>query len=187
MELEKKIYQEVENEMKMAIEAMEREFSHVRAIRVGPELLDSVRVQAYGTTVPLKQVASISTPKSRVLAVEPWDKSLLNEVERGILKANLGVMPRNDGTTIILPFPKLDEEERIKIVNQIKKMAEKFREEIRGVRRRAIDKAKSLEKDKEISEDDRYRMQEKIQEFTDKYIKIVNEHLTRKEEEILEV
>ncbi|MEA3314065.1 MAG: ribosome recycling factor, partial [Caldisericota bacterium] len=103
MELEKKIYQEVEDEMKKAIEAMEKEFSRVRATRVAPELLDSVRVQAYGTTVPLRQVASISVPKSRVLAVEPWDKSLLNEVERGILKANLGVMPRNDGTTIILP------------------------------------------------------------------------------------
>jgi len=187
MELEKKYYQEIENEMKAAIEAMEREFSHVRAIRVVPELLDSVRVQAYGTTVPLRQIASILTPKSRVLAVEPWDKSLLNEVERGILKANLGVMPRNDGTIITLPFPKLDEEERIKIVNQIKKMAENFREEIRGVRRRAIDKVKSWEGDKEISEDDRYRMQDKVQEFTDKYTKIVNEHLTRKEKEILEV
>jgi ribosome recycling factor len=187
MELEKKIYQEVENEMKIAIDAMEREFSHVRATRVTPELLDPVRVQAYGTTVPLKQVASISNPKSRVLAVEPWDKSLLSEVERGILRANLGVMPRNDGAVITLPFPKLDEEERKKIVNQIKKMTESFREEIRSIRRRAIDKVKDWEKNKEISEDDRYRMQEKIQEVTDKYIKIINEHLMRKEEEILEV
>jgi len=187
MELEKKLYHDVEAEMEKAVDAMERDFARVRATRVTPALLDSVRIQAYGTTVPLKQVASISAPKSRLLAVEPWDKSLLNEVERGILKANLGVMPRNDGTTITLPFPKLDEEEREKIVNQVKKMTEDFREEIRGIRRRAVDEVKEWEKSKEISEDDKYRMQDKIQKLTDKYIKLINEHLERKEKEILEI
>lgn len=187
MELEKNFYKEVEEEMKKAIDALEKDFARVRATRVTPALLDPVRVQAYGTTVPLKQVASISAPKSRVLTIEPWDKSLLKEVERGILKANLGVMPRNDGTTITLPFPKLDEEERQKIVNQVKKMAEDFREEIRAIRRRAIDKVKEWEKNKEISEDDKYRMQDKVQELTDKYIKVINEHLERKKKEILEI
>jgi ribosome recycling factor len=186
MELEKNLYKEVEDQMKKAIEALERDFSKVMASRVTPELLDTVKVEAYGTTLPLKQVASISTPKTRVLVVEPWDKSLMKEVERAVLKANLGVTPMNDGSVLTLPFPKLDEEEREKIVAQVKKMAEEFREEIRAIRRNAIEKIKTLERNKEISEDDKFRMQDKCQELTEKYIEVVNSHLEKKEKEILE-
>lgn len=186
MEIEKKLYSEVEEEMKKAIEALERDFAKVRATRITPEILDPVKVEAYGTLMPLKQVANITASKGRTLTVEPWDKSLLKEIERGILKANLGVTPQNDGSAIRLNFPKLDEEERERIVSQVKKMAEEFREEIRSIRRRAIDKVKEWEKNKEISEDDKFRMQDKIQEITDKYIDIINEHLERKTKEILE-
>jgi ribosome recycling factor len=187
MELEKNFYADVEKKMKLAIEALGKEFTKVRATRVAPELLDPVKVEAYGTLLPLKQVATISAPKSRVLVVEPWDKSLLKEVERGILKANLGVTPQNDGSSIKLPFPKLDEEERKKIVTQVKKMAEEFREEIRSIRRKAIEQLKEWEKNKEISEDDKFRMQDKVEDLAKKYIEIINEHLERKEKEILEV
>lgn len=187
MELEKNIYNEVESHMKKAIEVLEREYAKIMASRVTPELLDPIKVEAYGTLMPLKQVASVTAPKPRVLLVEPWDKGLMKEVERAILKANLGVTPLNDGSIITLPFPKLDEEERIRIVNQVKKMTEEFREEIRAIRRNYIEKIKTMEKNKEISEDDRFRMQEKIQDYTEKYIEIINEHLHKKEKEIMEV
>ncbi len=186
MELEKNLYKEVEDQMKKAIEALERGFSKVMASRTTPELLDSVKVEAYGTTLPLKQVASITAPKPRVLLVEPWDKTLFKEVERAILKANLGVTPLNDGSVLTLPFPKLDEEEREKIVAQVKKTAEEFREEIRAIRRNTIEKIKTMEKNKEISEDDRFRMQDKVQEFTEKYVEVINSHLEKKEKEILQ-
>ncbi len=185
--MEKKFYEDVEKEMNAAVEALEKDFSKVRATRIAPEILDSVKVKAYGTMLPLKQVATISAPKSRVLIVEPWDKTLLKEVERGILKSNLGVTPQNDGSSIRLSFPKLDEEERGKIATQLKKMAEEFREEIRSVRRRSIERIREREKNKEISEDDKFRMQDKVQELTDKYTKMVNAHLERKEKDILEV
>jgi len=187
MELEKNLYKEVEDLMKRSIEALERDFAKIMASRVTPELLDLVHVDAYGTSMPLKQVASIVAPKPRLLVVEPWDKSLLKEVERAILKANLGVTPQNDGSVLTLPFPRLDEEERKKIANQIKKMAEEFREEIRAIRRNSIEKIKEMEKGKEISEDDKFRMQDEIQKLTEKYIKVVDAHLEKKEKEILEV
>ncbi len=185
--MEKKFYEEVEARMKAAIEALERDFSKVRATRITPEILDPVKVEAYGTLLPIKQVANISSSGARSLVVEPWDKSLLKEIERGILKANLGVTPQNDGSVIRLNFPRLDEEERKRIAAQVKKMAEEFREEIRSIRRSAIEQVREWEKNKEISEDEKFRMQDKIQELTDKYIKIINEHLEKKEKEILEV
>ncbi|MCD6427119.1 MAG: ribosome recycling factor [Caldisericaceae bacterium] len=185
--MEKKFYEEVESRMKAAIEALERDFSKVRATRITPEILEPVKVEAYGTLLPIRQVANISSSGSRSLLIEPWDKSLLKEIERGILKANLGVTPQNDGSTIRLNFPKLDEEERERIATQVKKMAEEFREEIRSIRRKAIEQVREWEKNKEISEDEKYRMQDKIQELTDKYIEIINDHLKKKEKEILEV
>ncbi|MGB9694380.1 MAG: ribosome recycling factor [Caldisericaceae bacterium] len=187
MEIEKNLYKEVEDLMNRSIEALERDFAKIMASRVTPELLDPVHVDAYGTSVPLKQVASIIAPKPRVLVVEPWDKSLLKEVERAILKANLGVTPQNDGSVITLPFPRLDEEERKRIVGQVKKMAEEFREEIRAIRRNNVEKLKEMEKNKEISEDDKFRMMEQVQKLTDKYIKLVDSHTEKKEKEILEV
>ena len=183
--MEKSFYDDVEKKMKTAIDVMEREFSKVRATRVTPEVLDPVKVEAYGTLMPLKQVATISAPKARMLVIEPWDKTLLKEVERGILKANLGATPQNDGSSIKLPFPKLDEEERKRVVNQIKKMAEGFREEIRSIRRKAIEQVKEWENNKEISEDDKFRMQDKIEDLTKKHIEVINKHLERKEKEIL--
>jgi ribosome recycling factor len=187
LEQEKKILNEVEEKMKKAVEVMEREFSKFMATRVTPEILDPVKVEAYGTLMPLKQVATVVAPKPRLLVVEPWDKSLLKEIERAILKANLGVTPQSDGTTITLQFPKLTEEERQKFVVQVKKLAEEFREEVRAIRREEIEKIKTMEKNKEISEDDKFRLQEKIQQLTEKYIDIIDERLEKKEKEILEV
>jgi ribosome recycling factor len=186
MEIEKNIYKEVEEQMSKAIEALERDFSKVMASRITPDLLDSVKVEAYGTTLPLRQVATITAPKPRVLLVEPWDKTLLKEVERSVLRANLGVTPLNDGSVLTLPFPKLDEEEREKIVVQVKRMAESFREEVRAIRRNEIEKVKTMDKNKEISEDEKFRMQDKVQEITEKYIDNIDSHLERKEKEILE-
>ena len=186
-EVEKKTIEETEEKMKKAIEAMEKEFSRIMATRVTPEILDPVKVEAYGTLMPLKQVASVVATKPRVLVVEPWDKSLLKEVERAILKANLGVTPQNDGTVITLPFPKITEEERQRFVVQVKKLAEEFREELRAIRRDELEKIKTMEKNKEISEDDKFRIQDKIQQLTEKYMDLIDDHLEKKEKEILEV
>ncbi len=187
MELEKNLFKEVEDLMKRAIEALERDFSKIMADRITPELLDSVHVEAYGTSMPLKQVATVIASKARVLIVEPWDKSLLKEVERAILKANLGVTPQNDGSVLTLPFPKLDFEERKKIAQQARKLAEEFREEIRSIRRNAVEKIKTMEKNKEISEDDKFRLQDEVQRLTEKHIKDIDSHLEKKEKGILEV
>lgn len=181
------IYQEVERKMAKAAEALKSEFTGIRTGRANPNLLDGIKVQSYGTAVPLNQVAGISVPEARLLLIQPWDKAVLPEIEKAILKSELGLTPVNDGRVIRLPIPPLTEERRRDLTKLVKKMAEESKVAIRNIRREANDEVKKLEKEKKISEDDSKKAIEKIQEITDRAVKGIDEILAKKEKEIMEV
>jgi ribosome recycling factor len=183
----KELYRQTENEMKEALIALEREFATIRTGRATPTLLDTVHVEAYGGMVPIKQVASIGIPDAKTIMVQPWDKNNLPAIEKAILAANLGFTPTNDGRVIRITIPALTEERRKEYVKMAKQMAEEARVAIRNTRRKHKDEAKKLEKEHQIGEDEMYKDIDKIQELTDKYIEKIDELLTAKEAEIMEV
>jgi ribosome recycling factor len=183
----KDILKETEGHMKGTIEATKHEFQGVRTGRANPGLLDRVMVEYYGTPTPVNQIASISTPDSRMLLVQPWDKTILGAVEKAILKADLGLNPINDGNAIRLPIPQLTEERRKELVKLVKKEAEEKKIIIRNLRRDANDKAKALEKDGKVSEDESKNGLEDIQKLTDKYIHEIDKLVELKDKEIMEV
>ncbi len=172
--------------MDKAIEAFKKELDRVRTGRATPALLDGITVDYYGTLMPLNQVASISVPESRLLTIQPWDANILPDIEKAILKSELGLTPTNDGKIVRIAVPPLTEERRKDLVKLVKKMAEEARVAIRNIRRDAIEKLKAQKKNKEISEDDMYKLQDKVQEITDEHIKEVDKILSEKEKEILE-
>lgn len=173
--------------MKKSIENLHRELAGVRTGKANPALLDVVRVSYYGQQVPLKQIASITTPDPRTIAVQPWDKSLVPEVEKAILASELGLNPQSDGTLIRLPIPPLTEERRKDLVKMVKRLAEETRIAIRNIRRDANEKIKKLEKEHEISEDEMHSRQEKVQELTDEFTEEVDRIVEAKEKEIMEI
>ncbi|HYH04784.1 MAG TPA: ribosome recycling factor [Bacillota bacterium] len=183
----KDLMNEIENHMKGTIEATKRELAAVRTGRASASLLDRVVVEYYGTPTPLKQLANISVPEARMIIIQPWDKSALSAVEKAIQKADLGLNPVNDGVTIRLPVPQLTEERRKELVKVVKKEAEEKRVVIRNLRRDANEKAKALEKDGHVSEDEVKRALDDIQKLTDKYILEIDKLLDHKEKEIMEV
>jgi len=176
------VYQEMERKMARAAEALKAEFAGIRTGRANPGLLEGIKVQSYGSLVPLNQVAGVSVPEPRLLVIQPWP-----EIEKAILKSELGLTPMNDGRVIRLPIPTLTEERRKELSRLIKKMAEDGKVAVRNIRREANDEVKKLEKDKKISEDDSKKALEKTQELTDKAVKGIDEILTKKEKEIMEV
>ncbi len=178
---------EMREQMDAAVEAMRREFSGVRTGKASTHLLDTVRVDAYGSKVPLNQVATVNVPEPRMIMVQPWDKSLIPDVERGIQSADLGLNPSNDGNVIRVPIPPLSEERRKDMVRLLHKMSEEGKISIRHARQEANKRVKQQEHDHEISEDEGRRQQEKIQEITDEYIVRVDEMMAKKEEEVMEV
>jgi len=180
------IKKSAEERMEKAITALKRDFSSLRAGKASPSLLDRIQVEYYGTLTPLNQLANITTPDSRTLLIQPWDKSSLAEIERAILKSDIGLTPSNDGALIRLMVPMLTEERRVELVKTAKKIAEESKVAIRNIRRDANDSIKKLEK-AEISEDESKRHQEDIQKLTDKYIAESDKVLATKEKEILEV
>jgi ribosome recycling factor len=173
--------------MEKAVEAMRREFASVRTGKASPAILEHVRVEAYETQMPLEQLSTISAPEPRLLVVQPWDKTLLNSIEKAILSADLGLNPSNDGTVIHVPIPALNEERRQEMVKLLHKMAEEGRVSLRAARRSANDEIKANMKSGETSEDEGHRMLEEVQELTDEYAKKIDALLKAKEEEILEV
>ncbi len=181
------IYQEMERKIAKAAEALKTELASIRTGRANPALLEGIKVQSYGALVPLNQVAGISVPEARLLVIQPWDKTALPEIEKAILKSELGLTPVNDGRVIRLPIPALTEERRRELTKLVKKMAEEARVAVRNLRREANDEIKKLEKDKKISEDDSKKALEKTQELTDKAIKGIDEIVAKKEKEIMEV
>lgn len=180
------IKQSAEERMEKAIGTLKREFATLRAGKASPSLLDRIQVEYYGAMTPLNQLANISTPDSRTLFIQPWDKSSLSDIERAILKSDVGMTPSNDGATIRLSVPMLTEERRLELVKTAKKLAEDAKVAIRNIRRDANDNIKKLEKS-EISEDESKRYQDDIQKLTDKYIAESDKVLATKEKEILEV
>lgn len=181
------IFKEAERKMEKSIEAFKKELSTLRAGRAMPSLLDRVQVDYYNTLTPLNQLATISTPEPRLLVIQPWDKNILGDVEKAILKSDLGLTPNNDGTVIRLSIPQLTEERRKELVKHVRKKAEEGRVAIRNIRREGNDQLKSADKKGDISEDERHLYQDEIQEMTDKRIAEVDSLLAAKEKEIMEV
>lgn len=180
------LYKESENKMSKSIDRLKQEFSRLRTGRATPTLLDGVKVEHYGTLTSIKNLANISIPEPRQIAIQAWDTTAIPAIEKGIVKADLGLNPQNDGKVIRVIIPELTEERRKDLVKLIKKISEETRVSVRQARRTANDDAKKLEKDKQISEDDVKRSQHNIQELTDKYIKEIDDISALKEKEVLE-
>ncbi len=183
----KDLLRDAESHMKGAIEATKKEFTAVRTGRANPGLLDRVVVEYYGTPTPLNQLANVSTPDSRVLVIQPWDKSVLGAIEKAVIKADLGLNPVNDGSVIRLPIPQLTEERRKELVKVVKKEAEEKKVAIRNLRRDANDKIKAMEKEGKVSEDEGKKGLDDVQKLTDKYVLEIDKLLEQKEKEIMEV
>lgn len=173
--------------MQKTIDSLKREFASVRAGRASPALLERVMVDYFGTPTPLNQLAQISVPEPRLLVVQPWDRSIVADVERALLKADLGMTPTSDGQVLRLVLPQLTEERRRDLVRQVHRKAEDERVAIRNLRREAMDHVHKQKKDGEISEDEASRAEEDIQKVTDQRIREIDQAVAMKEKEILEV
>jgi ribosome recycling factor len=180
------ILKDAEMRMKKSVEHLHQELTKIRTGRATPSLLDVVKVEYYGSTVPLNQVATVSAPEPRLLVIQPWEKGMIGEIEKSILQADLGLNPANDGNIIRVPIPELSEERRQDLLKLVKKFCEETRVAVRNIRRDANDHIKNLEKNHEISEDQSHDYLDQIQKLTDDQIKRVDELYAHKENEILE-
>lgn len=181
------IFEDLNERMGKSIEALKREYSRLRTGRASSSLLDGIRVSYYDTPTPLNQMASIAVPEPRLIVIQPWDKTALGEIEKAILKSELGLTPMNDGKVIRIAIPPLTEERRKELVKVARKMAEDNKVAIRNIRRDANDMLKDLKKEKEITEDNLFRSQEEVQKITDEFISQVDQLCSEKEKEILEI
>ena len=182
----KAIIKDAESEMKKAVEATKREFAELRTGRANPKMVEGIRVNYYGTPMLLKEIATIGAPEARLITIHPWDVSVIPEIEKAILQSNLGLTPFNDGKIVRLNVPQLSEERREELVKIVKKIAEEGRVSVRTIRKEHNEKIKTAEKEKKISEDDKYRGEAEIQKLTDKYIKEIDSILEAKEKELKE-
>jgi ribosome recycling factor len=180
-------FREAQSQMDRSIEALRREFSSVRTGKASPALLDTVRVDAYGSKMVLNQVASVSTPEPRMLIVQPWDKGLIGEIEKAIRNSELGLNPANDGNLIRVPVPALNEERRREMVKMLHRIAEEGRVGVRHARQEANKDIKRRQSDAELSEDEARRETDRVQKLTDEYIAKIDHLLKSKEEEVMEV
>ena len=178
-------YTNIEERMKKTINNFEENLSEIRAGRANPAILNKVTVDYYGTPTPINQVAGISVPEARLIVIQPWDMSVLKEIERAILASDVGITPNNDGKVIRLNFPELNEERRKDIVKDIRKMAEETKVTVRGVRRDGIDEFKKMQKDSVITEDELKQAEDQIQKLTDKHVEEIDKILADKEKEIM--
>ena len=173
--------------MEMTIEVMKHEFNTIRAGRANVAVLDKITVDYYGAPTPIQQIASVSTPEPRMLAIQPWDASALKLIEKAILASDLGVNPTNDGKIVRLLFPQLTEERRRDLTKEVKHMAENGKVAVRNIRRDAIDHFKKAQKASEITEDELKLLEKDMQELTDKYVKEVDVESAKKEKELMEL
>ncbi|OEU64850.1 MAG: ribosome recycling factor [Desulfobacterales bacterium S5133MH16] len=180
------IYQETTESMEKSIDSLKNEFKKVRTGRASLSILDGIRVEYYGTMTPLNQMASLSIPESRLIIIQPWDISVIKDIEKAILKSDLGLTPSNDGKLIRISIPPLTEERRKEIVKVIYKKSEEHRVAVRNIRRDSNELLKGLKKDGDISEDDAFRSQDQVQKITDKHINLIDDVCKEKEKEILE-
>lgn len=181
------VMNQAKERMDNAIGAFSRELASIRAGRANASLLDRITVEYYGAPTPLNQMAGISVPEARLLSIQPYDKTTLGDIEKAIMKSDIGITPSNDGTIIRLAIPALTEERRKEIVKTVKKEAEESKVVIRNVRRDANEEFKKLEKNAEITEDELHRNGDEIQKLTDSYIKKIDNLAKEKENEILEI
>jgi ribosome recycling factor len=183
----KEILHNTEEKMKKAFDSVAREFSEVRTGRAHPGLVEGLHVEYYGTLTLMKQLASISVPDAHLITIQPWDKTAIPEIEKAIMKSNLGITPSNNGIIIRLSVPQLSKERRQEIAKVVHKMAEEGRISLRTIRRDAKESLEKLEKDKAVSEDDKFRGIDELQKLVDKYIAKIDELLKEKEKEVLEL
>ena len=176
-----------EEKMSKTISVFQENLSEIRAGRANPAILNKIMVDYYGVPTPINQVAGISVPEARMILIQPWDINLLKEIEKEILKSDIGINPNNDGKVIRLVFPELNEERRKEIVKDIRKLAEEAKVAIRSIRRDAIDEAKEMQKNSEITEDELKTEEDQIQKLTDKNIAKIDEILQAKEKEIMNI
>jgi ribosome recycling factor len=187
MPVGQEVFHEMEDRMKKALEALKKDFTTIRTGRATPALLDRIHVEAYGSQLPINQVATVTVPEPRMLVLQPFDKSVMGALEKAIQKSDLGINPTNDGTAIRLALPPLNEDRRKDLVKQVKKRTEEGKVALRNIRRDTLEHLKK-QKDKEhASEDDVKRAEQQIQKITDKYITEFDHALAAKEKEILEV
>ncbi len=181
------ILKDLRDSMDVTIQSLEKSFSKVRTGRASLSLLDGIRVEYYGTVTPLNQLASLSTPESRMILISPWDSSVLGAIEKAIQKSDLGLMPSNDGKLIRLSIPVLTEERRKELVKVVHKTAEECKIKQRNLRRDANEQIKKLKKDSAVSEDEQFAIQDEVQKITDGYILQTDKLLAVKEKEIMEI
>ena len=180
------IYDETTESMKKSVDNLKKELNRVRTGRASLSILDAIRVDYYGTLTPLNQMATLAVPESRLITIQPWDVSVIKDIEKAILKSDLGLTPSNDGKIIRIAIPPLTEERRKELVKVVHKMCEDHKVTVRNTRRDANDLLKSLKKDGEISEDQAFKAQEQTQKITDEHITLIDECFKEKEKEILE-
>lgn len=183
----KEILNETKERMNKSVDALKHEFSLLKAGRANPAVLERVTVEYYGTPTPLTQVGTVSVPEARMLLIQPWDASILGDIEKAILKADIGVTPNNDGKCIRLAFPMLTEERRKELAKDVKKLAENAKVAVRNVRRDAMDKFKDMKKKSEITEDELKEREKDVQNLTDSAIKDIDALSVEKEKEIMTV
>lgn len=183
----KDIIKNADEKMNKTILSLQNELGTLKAGRANPTMLDRILVESYGTMVPINQVGNISAPEPRVLLIQPWDKSCMKDIEKAILKSDLGINPSNDGQVIRLIVPELTEETRKNLVKSVKKCGEDAKVAIRSIRRDANDKIKNLKKNNEISEDESKKAEDNIQKETDKFIKLIDKAVEEKEKSIMAI
>ncbi|MFP4375660.1 MAG: ribosome recycling factor [Spirochaetales bacterium] len=181
------VIKETESKMKKTLVALDEEFNTLRTGRASAALFDKVRVEYYGNPTPLNQVATISVPEARLVVIQPWDKSIIGDIEKAIQKSELSLNPQNDGKVIRISIPPLTEERRKEFVKMAKNMAEQSRVSLRNVRRDANDELKSAERSGDLSEDELKRAEDEVQKLTDTYVEQINKKLEEKEAEIMEI
>ena len=180
-------YTNIKEKMEKCINVYSEKLSEVRAGRANPAILNKVKIDYYGTPTPINQVAGVSVPEARLIVIQPWDMSVLKEIEKAILASDIGINPNNDGKVIRLAFPELTEERRKELAKEIRKIAEEAKVSIRAIRRDGIDEAKAKQKNSEITEDELKSAETEIQKITDKYIDEIDKILADKEKEIMSV
>ena len=183
----KELFRVTEEKMQKSVQGLMNEYAAIRAGRANPAVLDKVRVDYYGVETPVNQMAAVSVPDARTLAIQPWDKTTLKAIEKAIQVSDIGINPQNDGTVIRLVFPPLTEERRRELGKSVLKMGEDFKVSVRGIRRDALEKLKAMKKNNEITEDDQANGEKKMQTLTDKYCKEIDDLAAAKEKEIMEL
>lgn len=180
-------YTDLEERMEKVIDNLAEKLSEVRAGRANPAILNKVKIDYYGTPTPINQVAGVSVPEARLIVIQPWDVSILKEIEKAILASDIGINPNNDGKVIRLAFPELNEERRKEIVKEIRKMVEEAKVAIRSIRREAIDDAREEEKNSIITEDDLKLAENNVQKLTDSKVEEIDKILESKEKEVMSI